>query len=318
MLPTLDKKKTLSVFEAHALWSLVSAKYHIQDNVNFWLNHVCDADLKKILNSFLKDLDEHVALLEKEMRQYSIEGPYRSRKLARANVNTEVITDELIGINFFTFLQGMVEQVLFSIQYSIFNESVSNFFDKFANHAIEQSDLLLKYLKLKGWLHIPPQYANIPEGTNEKLDCIEVFHLWAHTNYRYTNIEETAKWIEFVHDLDFKKILQRGNNTMQKQVALLENELNHFGLATPTRPPNVVKTNQDKTVFQDKSIYKTLFIGIQWAGVLHANAFKNCVTNDRIRGIFQNLLYDEIKMVKRISKYGRLKGWLEMPPEYIG
>ncbi len=318
MLPTLGKKKVLSVFEAHALWSLASTKYNIQEDIYFWLNHVRDRDLKVALNNFLKDLDEHVALIEKELKKYSIEGPSKPRKMARANVNTEVVTDRLIANNFLTFLQGMIEQVLFSIQYSIFSDEVSNFFDKFANHVIEQSDILIKYLKLKGWLHIPPNYANTPEGTGEKLDCIEAFHLWAHTSYRYANIEDTSKWVEFVHDIEFKKLLDKGNKAMKKQIVTLENELNRYGLSTPTKPPAVVKTNQDKTIYQDKSIYKSLFIGIQWAGVLHANAFKNCVTNDRIRGIFKKLLYDEIKLVKQMSRYGRLKGWLEMPPEYIG
>jgi spore coat protein CotF len=233
-------------------------------------------------------------------------------------VNTEIVSDEMIAKNYFTFLQGMVEQVLFSIQYSIFNEEVSNFFDKFASHAIEQTDTIIKYLKLKGWLHQPPRYANVPAKTGEELDCIEAFHLWAHTNYRYTNIEETFRWAEFVHDLDFKALLNQGAKTMQKQVQGLEEELQRFGIATPNRPPAVYKGNQDKTSFQDKYVFRSLFIGIQWAGVLHANAFKNSTTNDRIRRMFKKMLFDEIKMVKQVSKYGKLKGWLEMPPEYIG
>jgi spore coat protein CotF len=318
MFGTLNKTKEISVIEAHSVWSLISAKYHMQDNIQFWLNHVHDEDLRKIINSFIKDLDEHIKLLEKELKKYSIEAPSRAKKQTRADVKSEIITDELIGINYFTFLQGMVQQVLFAIQNSVFNDDINNFLEKFAKHAIEQTDSILKYLKLKGWIDIPPSYTSLPAAINEKLDCIEAFHLWAHTYYRYGNMEETLKWKEFVHDLDFKMILDKGSKRMEKQIALLENELEYFGLPTPKKPPAVVKTNQDKTIFQDESIYKTLYIGLQWAGVLHANAFTQCVTNDRIRNIFKNLLYDEIKMVKQMSKYGKLKGWLEMPPEYIG
>jgi len=317
-LGTITKIKKISVIEAHSLWNLISAKYHMQGNVQFWINYVHDNDLKKILEDFIKDLNEHIDLLEKEMAKYSIESPSRTRKQSRAEVQTEIITDELIGLNYFTFLQEIIEYVLFAIQNSILNDDISNFFDKFAKHAIEQTDSILKYLKLKGWLGIPPAYANIPATTNEKLDCIEAFHLWTHTYYRYGNLEETTKWKEFVHDLDFKMILDKGCKILTKQITLLEKELEYFGLPTPKRPPVVIKTNQDKTIFQDQSIFKTLYIGIQWAGVLHAKAFKQSVTNDRIRDIFKKLLYEEIKTIKRISKYGKLKGWLEMPPEYVG
>jgi spore coat protein CotF len=313
---TLTKTKRISVVEAHSLWGLISAKYRMQDNVKFWLNHTHDVDLKKILKDFIKDLDEHISSLENELAKYSIEGPSRAKKQTGAEVKTEIITDELIAINYYTFLQGMVEQVLLAIQQSVFNDDVSNFFEKFAKHAIEQTDNILKYLKLKGWIEIPPRYADIPAATGESLDCVEAFHLWAHTYYRYGNMEETQKWMEFVHDNDFKMILHKGCKKMGKQIAMLENELEHFGLPTPKKPPAVVKTNQDKTIFLDQGIFKTLYIGIQWAGVLHANAYKQCVTNDRIRNIFRNLLYEEITMVKQISKYGKLKGWLEMPPQY--
>ena len=46
MFGTLTKTKRISVVEAHSLWGLISAKYRMQDNVKFWLNHTHDVDLK--------------------------------------------------------------------------------------------------------------------------------------------------------------------------------------------------------------------------------------------------------------------------------
>lgn len=315
--PFLRKEQKISAFEAHSLWHLLSAKYHAIDNVQLWYTYAHDPDLKKLIKDFLKDLDEHVNSLEKKLEKYSIEAPPRPQKNARGDAYTQIMSDEIIGINYFTFLQGMVDLVLFSIQYSYYNDEVYNFFQKFSKHAIEQTDNILKYLKIKGWIDIPPILLNVPKDAGEQLGNIESFHLWTHANYRYINIEETLRWKEFVHDIDFLKILEKGLKTMNKQVTILEHELERFGLPVPKKPPNVLKSNQDKSIFQDEYIFKCLFIGLQWAGVLHAKAFHQCVTNDRIRTIFKKFLYDEIDMLKYITKYGKIKGWLQTPPEYI-
>jgi hypothetical protein len=212
----------------------------------------------------------------------------------------------------------MVELVLFSIQYSTYNDSVRDFFVKFSKHAIEQTDNVLRYIKIKGWLDIAPMLPNTSTKTGEQLGCIEAFHLWAHASYRYTNYEQTLRWREFVHDLDFKTILNQGVKLLDKQLVILERELEEFGISIPKRPPQIIKKNQDKSAFHDDYIFESLFIGLQWAGVLHAQAFKHCVTNDRIRILFKKFLYDEMDLVSHMIKYGKLKGWLETPPLYSG
>ncbi|WP_041667311.1 DUF3231 family protein [Acetohalobium arabaticum] len=310
------KDQKLSVLEAHSLWNLLSSKYHIINNVQLWHTYAHDKDLKKLMKEFLEDLDEHTEQLEKELERYSIEAPPRAKHHAHGDVNSQMLCDEIIGKDYFTFLQRMVELVLFSIQYSYFNDDLYKFFQDFAKHAIEQTDRILKYLKTKGWIDIPPNYLNVPEDVDEKLGSIEAFHLWTHTHYRYVNIEETLRWKEHVHDAEFKKILERGLKKLNEQVEVLEKELEHFGLPVPKGPPNVVKTN-DKATHKDEYIFKSLFIGLQWAGTLHAKAFQQCITNDRIRELFKDYLYEELDMLQQISKYGKLKGWLPTPPKYI-
>ncbi len=315
MLLRQKQNEVVSVIESYSLWALLTAKYHEIESVQLWLSVAHDNDLKKTLKDFLKDLSEHVSLLEKELKKYSIEGPKLPRKHAKVGSSTESMSDEEIAISYYTFLQGMIEKALFTEQYAIYNDNVSAFFSKFARHAIEQTENILKYLKLKGWLETPPIYRNISD--NDQVDCAEAFHLWSHVSYRYVNIEESQRWKEFVHDKDFNIILDAGIGIMTKQADVLEKELEHYGIPAPKRPPNVYKGGKDKSVYKDEFIYKSLFIGIQWAGMLHAKAFKNCTTNDRIRNIFKGLLYDEIDLVKAMIKYGKVKGWLEQPPQYI-
>lgn len=315
--PLTGKDQKISVFESHSLWNLLSAKYHGIDNVQLWYTYAHDPDLKKIIKDFLKDLDEHVKLLEKELDKYDIETPPRHQKHAYTDAYTQIFSDEIIGLNYLTFMQGMVDLVLFSIQYSYYNDEVYTFFQKFSKHAIEQTDSVIKYVKLKGWIDIPPVIQNVPKDAGEQLGNIEAFHLWAHTNYRYINIEETMRWKEFVHDAEFVKILDVGLNRLEKQVTVLERELERFGLPIPKKAPKHIKGSHNRSFFQDEYIFKSLFIGLQWAGVLHSKAFTQCVTNDNIRMLFKKYLYDEVDMLKHVIKYGKLKGWIQTPPQYF-
>ncbi|MCK8818075.1 DUF3231 family protein [Natroniella sulfidigena] len=310
------KDQKVSVLEAHALWNLLSSKYHAINNVQVWHAQVHDKDLKILIKDFLKDLEEHIKLLEKELEKYSIEAPQRPKSHAHIDANSQVISDETIGLNYFNFLQQIVDLILYSIQHSYYNDEVYTFLQRFSKHAIEQTDNILKYLKTKGWIDIPPNFLDVPLDTNEQLASIEAFNLWTHTNYRYVNIEETLRWKEFVHDADFKKILEKGLKKLNSQVKVLEKELKHFGLMVPKRPPKVVKTTNDKTTYKDEYIFKSLFIGLQWAGTLHSKAFQQCIVNDRIRKVFKDFLYEEMDMLNEISKYGKLKGWLPTPPKY--
>ena len=311
-----NRSQQLSVLEAHSLWNLLSSKYHGIDNVQLWYTYAHDFDLKKLIEDFLKDLDEHVTRLEEQLEKYSIEAPPRPKKHAHGDVNSQLLSDEVIAKNYFTFLQRMVDLVLFSIQYSYFNDDFYSFFQRFSKHAIEQTDNILKYLKTKGWIDIPPKYLDVPQDVEEELNTIEAFHLWAHTNYRYINIEQTLRWKGFVKDADFEMILEKGLDTLNNQVEVLEEELEKFGIAAPKRPPQVIRTDNDKIHHKDEYIFKSLFIGLQWAGTLHAKAFEQCTTNDRIRDIFKQYLYEELDMLKQISKYGKFKGWLITPPVY--
>lgn len=49
---------------------------------------------------------------------------------------------------------------------------------------------------------------------------------------------------------------------------------------------------------------------------MHAQALKQCVTNDRIRKIFRQLVLEEINIGNRLIVYGKIKGWLNEPPQY--
>ena len=306
----------LNVLEGHSLWDLLSSKYHEVDRIQIWLSFAHDPDLKYILKQFLKDLDEHINLLEKELKKYSITGPSRHRKSVRTQTDTQVVADEHIAIDYYTFLQEITEMAVLVYQNSTTNDALRNFFIKFLKHATDQSNVILKYLKTKGWIDKNPLYLNIPPDIKEQINCAEAFHLWAHLRIRYANIDETEKWNLFANDVDFKAILIKGLNTLKDQVIILEKELDHFGIPFPKRPPAVIDKDVKQSIFEDEYIYKYLFHSMHGLGTLHAQAFKRCVTNDRVRNIFYKFLYTEMSYMDNLIKFGNLKGWLDPAPLY--
>lgn len=61
-------------------------------------------------------------------------------------------------------------------------------------------------------------------------------------------------------------------------------------------------------------MYRNLTAGMQSAAIIHAWAFKQSTTNDRIRNIFKELLLHEVGVIDKLTKYGKVKGWLNPSP----
>ena len=59
-----------------------------------------------------------------------------------------------------------------------------------------------------------------------------------------------------------------------------------------------------------------IFTGMQFMLELHAVALKQNFTNDRLRKIYIDFLWEEISTVDTWIKYGKAKGWLRPVPAY--
>lgn len=118
------------------------------------------------------------------------------------------------------------------------------------------------------------------------------------------------------NDGDFKFILKHGREELMRQAGMLEKELLHFGIPLPVHPPAITPPTKTLELVDDDHIFRTLLMGMQGAGILHAVTMKQSTTNDRVRDLFKKLLLDEIDMQERLIKFGKLKGWLNTSPEY--
>lgn len=154
-------------------------------------------------------------------------------------------------------------------------------------------------------------------ATLPSLDIGEAFLLWDMLVSRYDIIEATQIYQNFVHDQDFKSLLQRGlNKTLEKEVNIMEKELNRYKIPLPGRPPKSIKTSANTGILEDHFMFKQIFTGMQAFLDSHVRTIKSVTTNDPLRDMFISFAKEEFDIFSAICKYGKYKGWLEIPPKF--
>ncbi len=313
---TEKKQSKIDIREAYNLWDLLNSKYQSIEILQIYLNQIHDLDFKLLAKKLEKTLNEHILQLEKQMETYAIKSPDRNRKPITFPAGSQQTTDEFISLELFLYLQEHIENLLKVLRSSVTNDSIRTLVKKMAYKTIEDADKIICYLTAKGWLSTPPMYKHLPDNLKERLSVAEAANLWDHVTLRYDNIKTTEIFINVVHDLDFKTILSNGLKEIKKQVKMLEGELQHFGIPLPKKPSKVTLTISNTEILSDDYMYRVLANALQGAAILHAQSFKECTVNDRVRGIFKELLIHEIKLIDNFIKYGKMTGWLNPSPTY--
>ncbi|GAB6099187.1 hypothetical protein JCM16358_10660 [Halanaerocella petrolearia] len=319
LISSKEKKiNSVNVQESYNLWEGLRTRYDVIEEIQIYESFIHDLDFELITQSILSNIfEEQINKLETKLNKYKISLPNRPPKSVRTTVNTEVLSDRLIAIKVLEIIQVDLDLHIRSIRTSTTNESVRKLFKKFLNDTISLYDKVIKYLKTKGWMGIPPQYPNLPKGTNEQIDSGEVFHLFDHLTARYDAVGITQIFHNQTDDSDFKYILKKGlQSTLENQINTLEKEMNYFGIPLPMRPAKSVKAKINSEPIEDELIFREVFTSISNMLNLHANGFKQNVTNDRIRNMYINFLKKEVKLYNQLVKYGKLKGWSRPIPMY--
>jgi len=308
----------LDNLETYNLWDMLQTRYGTVEQVKLFQNYVHDKDFKFLLTqNILKLFQKQINELETLMETYQISMPRRPPNSVRTPTNAEAFTDHFIASTMMTRLQENIGLHIRAIRTSITNDSIRALFQSYLFTELDLYDSAVKYLKLKGWIGMPPLYPQTPPGTQERLDTGEAYHLWDHLSARYDSLEITQIYENFTHDRDFAYFLRSGiRSTLEKQINILEKEMDRFGLPLPERPPKSIKKVQNIEVLKDLIIYRQILTGMQYMFELHATAIKQNSTNDRLRKIYQDFLKEEIDIYNNFLKYGKLKGWVRLVPMY--
>ncbi|WP_366923791.1 DUF3231 family protein [Metallumcola ferriviriculae] len=309
------KNALLNAAEAFHLWDVTKSKYAALERVGVWGNFVHDKELLRYLDLYISSTKEFTKILEQNLEKYGLKGPDSHTFAVRTKINSDIIRDQLIAFDMFTLMQEFIEMLLTAIVSSTTNDELRALYIKQAKIDIDRISLIVKYLKVKGWLGIPPIYPLVPTNSGSKLDAGEAASLWSHLTYRYDNIQLTEIFLALANDGDFKAMLKVGQRMLIKQARKLEKELENFCIPAPVKPASVMA--QGNTQFEnDDTLFRSIFSGVTGALSVHAKALKQATTNDRIATLFKDLLIDEIDTFDKLVKFGKLKGWLNPTPSF--
>jgi len=149
------------------------------------------------------------------------------------------------------------------------------------------------------------------------MDAGEVFSLWDMLLTRYDIITKTQIYQNFAHDPDLKVMLNIGlSGHLKKQVALLEGEMNTHRLPLPLSNPKSVNLPSHSEVLDDEFIFRDVFFGIQGFLDYHARLIRSITTNDNFRKELIDMAIEELHLFDKLVKFGKVKGWLRVPPIY--
>lgn len=321
MLGPLMKKQNPSQVdcqEAYNLWDALTSRYNTIHQVLIWQNFVHDKDFSLLLqHAYMELMDKQVNKLEQIMNDYQLALPKRAPQIVSTPANVEAYEDRFLASIVINIIQENITQQIRFIRTSLTNELVRKAFINFLGEWADLYDNAIKYVKLKGWLSIPPLYKQVPPDNNETLDSGEAYQLWDHLAARYDTIEKTQKYQNFAHDIDFQALLHLGlQKVLEKQANILEKECGKFGIILPSRPPKSISTKVGMELYDDELIFRDIFTGMQFIMELHSTALKQTTTNDRLRAMYRNFLNEELNALDNWIIYGKMKGWFRPIPIY--
>lgn len=302
--------------EAHRMWRIVKHRYLIIDHTNTLVNFIHDLEFKLILNRLVQDWSKDIKILENELNKYSVPSPIPNLSDVNVSGNPEMIRDCQTARIVHMFLARDVDILIDSFRDAYVNDDVFNLFKELSEKAFRRLDKFIRYVKVKGWIDFPPQYVNHQADTQERIDSTTIFNLWHHLSFRYIAIHLTKLSLSLTNDMDFKFVLTEGIDHMQRQTKLLEKELLKYGVMLPERYPEVMPTPDSSEHVEDQYLFTLILEGMKNAVTLQAMAIKETITNDRLRRLFVNLVFEELDLITLLIKYGKLKGWVLKPPMY--
>jgi len=169
-------------------------------------------------------------------------------------------------------------------------------------------DIMDKIQKLK----------EIGKSVREKqkyINVCEVFYVWDILGIKLDIMESVQIVENFADDKDLKFIISRVVDVLQSGIMDMESIMNSYGVPFPTRPPAGIKTTIILEHVTDKDIYQTLFESIQSFFPIIANGFMQSTSPKVTKAIKSHLLVT-IELHELLVEYGKIKGFINLPPAY--
>lgn len=311
-----SSEEVIDIIAAFNLWNSLRARYGSIETLQLYRNFIHDRDFDLLLSRFLSTFIKESKILEDEATRRSVPLPKRPAVDIRIDKKLDELTDRYIYRRIFEDLVTQMVVLGRSYRTTTNNDRLRELFkNALLGHAF-QFQILFKYGKLKSWEDHPPAYKPTNIITDDNLSISEAFNLWEHLNFRYDQLGLVQFYISFAHDTSFIAVLDMGAIILKKQINTFEELCLKFNVHVPERQPASIMQRIDREAMEDQFMYRVLLSGIQDALDLHMRAIQETVRNDSLRKLFIDLFKVEMSAYDKYLKYGKTKGWINIPPMY--
>jgi hypothetical protein len=304
----------IDIETAFNLWNLLVARYESLESAQMFKNFVHDKDFILILEIYIKNYKDQINVLEQETEKFKVKLPTRPAAEFKTSVKINEFTDKFIYKRMFSDMMNEMFSLARTVRTTLTNDRLRKLFVKYLFSHLSDFNSLYEYGKLKGWEEVTPAYKNPkPQGKGE-ISVSGAFHIWDHIDKRNQQLELTLFFEGLANDKDFIAAMTLAVSTLKKQVAKLEKLALQFEIPLPERPPASMKVMVDPEAVEDRFMYREIFLGIDNMVDMHIRATVEILRNDQVRDIFTDFFKEEIDIHDSFVKYGKLKGWLNVPP----
>lgn len=154
---TRQKQNNLNVSDVWHFWDILLAKYDIINISNVLLNFTKDADVKAVISSAEKSMQNFARSLEQAMLEFAIPMPSRPPEGANSTINLEVITDKYVFRRFFTLVKDLIP-ILATAFVNSTSPKARKLFKDHLNDTMVLYDNLSAFGEMKGYITNIPMY----------------------------------------------------------------------------------------------------------------------------------------------------------------
>lgn len=145
----------------------------------------------------------------------------------------------------------------------------------------------------------------------------EAHFLWDYLSSRYDIIELTQLLQNFIHDIEFKNLVTMGlQQSLETQVQEIEKLMDALMIPLPNRPPRSIHMPSHVQSMDDTFIFRRIFVGVESYLTAEVRTIRSIINNDPLRAMFIGYAKNEVAVFDNLIKYGKVKGWLPIPPSY--
>lgn len=312
----MDREDNLDIQEAFNIYNLLRARYVSTQTVQLFKNFVHDIDWEIVLDKFQNHFEKQIKTLQELGEKYRIIMPNRPPLDIKFETRINNITDDYIYKKIYHDLVAELMSLTHAVRSSSTNDRLRNVIKQDLKIHFDDFDTLFKFGKSKGWEETYPVYKTSIEQLEEQLSTSEAFHIWDHLTMRYDQIELIGLFSGFVHDSEFKAILQHGVYIYKKQIKNLEQLALKLNVPLPNLPALPVTSPIDPETLTDRFMYRTILSWELSSLDGHVRALIETIRNDALRKLWSGLLNAELEFYDKFLKYGKMKGWTRVVPIY--